>query len=89
MEHKENTPENRPDERSNRTTSPREERRPAGRNNIWNLILGIIFLGYGSYRLYYLSASPESETFSYILAVAFVIFGIYDLWKYYKGVQRV
>jgi hypothetical protein len=74
-----NSPEDRPRE------SRAGQRRPTGRKNIWNLILGIIFLGYGSYRLYVLSASPDAETLSYILAVAFVIFGLYDLWKYYKG----
>ncbi len=55
------------------------------RKNIWNLILGLIFLAYGSYRLYVLSNSIEENTFSLILAVAFIIFGLYDLWKYNKG----
>lgn len=97
MENRENTPaenrpqeqESRPIENGTRESEPREDRaqqsRPTGRKNIWNLILGIIFLGYGSYRLYVLSVSAEAETLSYILAIAFVIFGLYDLWKYYKG----
>lgn len=69
-------------------SNPQRERNRGnlpGRRNIWNLVLGIIFLVYGSYRLYVLSNSIESSTLSYILAVAFVLFGLYDLWKYYKG----
>ncbi|MCP9201137.1 hypothetical protein MKO06_14560 [Gramella sp. GC03-9] len=51
--------------------------------NKWNLILGILFIGYGSYRLYQNSQSPDTETFSYVLAIGFVLFGIYDLYKYF------
>ncbi|HSI69343.1 MAG TPA: hypothetical protein VK941_03860, partial [Gillisia sp.] len=86
MENRENTPqEDRPLENEPLETTPQESRtresrvresKPTGRKNIWNLILGIIFLGYGSYRLYVLSVSAEGgETLSYVLAIAFVIFG--------------
>ena len=54
--------------------------------NIWNLVLGIIFLGYGSYRVYTLSNDFESNILGFILAIAFIGFGVYDLWKYYKGI---
>jgi len=56
------------------------------KKNIWNLVLGIIFLGYGSFRLYQKTQLQESDTFGIILAVGFIIFGIYDLYKYFKGV---
>lgn len=61
-----------------------EEQSP--KRNIWNLVLGIVFLGYGSFRLYQKMGTADSDTFGIILAVAFILFGIYDLWKYYKGV---
>lgn len=56
------------------------------RRNIWNLVLGLIFLFYGSYRIYTLTNDYEANTFSLILAIGFVVFGLYDLWKYYKGI---
>lgn len=61
-----------------------EEQKP--QRNIWNLVLGIVFLGYGSFRLYQKLQSQESDTFGIVLAVGFIIFGIYDLYKYFKGV---
>ncbi|TRO65374.1 hypothetical protein [Christiangramia sabulilitoris] len=60
------------------------EERPT--RNKWNLILGILFLAYGSYRLYQKLQIPDDDNFGMILAVGFIFFGIYDLWKYYKGV---
>jgi len=58
---------------------------PVKRNN-WHLILGILFLGYGSYRTYVHLESDDTDTFGLILAIGFIFFGIYDLYKYYKGV---
>jgi len=55
-----------------------------GKRNKWNLILGILFLVYGSYRLYIHLTAAEIDNFGLILAVGFIIFGIYDLYKYYK-----
>lgn len=56
------------------------------KKNIWNLVLGLLFVGYGSYRLYVLSENNfEDETLGLILAIGFVAFGLYDLWKYNKG----
>ena len=56
------------------------------KRNIWNLVLGLVFLGYGCYKLYTLSNSLESDTLGLILGIGFIAFGIYDLWKYYKGI---
>ncbi|MFD1095318.1 hypothetical protein [Salegentibacter chungangensis] len=58
---------------------------PTGKRNIWNLVLGIAFLLYGSYRIYDYTVTIEKDTFRLILAIGFVLFGIYDLYKYYKG----
>lgn len=54
------------------------------RRNIWNLVLGIAFLGYGSFRLYQHSTAAETDTFGLILSIGFIAFGIYDLYKYWK-----
>ncbi|CAN5387974.1 hypothetical protein BH23BAC2_BH23BAC2_21800 [soil metagenome] len=62
-----------------------EKNNPPSRKNIWNLILGILFVGYGSYRLYSLSNDIEGNVLGFILAIAFIAFGFYDLWKYNKG----
>ena len=56
------------------------------KRNIWNLVLGIIFIGYGSFRLYQKSMVEDPDNFGIILAVGFIIFGIYDLYKYFKGI---
>ena len=56
------------------------------KRNIWNLILGIAFVGYGSFRTYQKLNEPEIDTFSLVLAIAFIILGIYDLYKYFRGV---
>lgn len=61
-----------------------EEHQP--KRNIWNLVLGIAFLGYGSFRLYQKLQLTESDNFGMILAIGFIIFGLYDLYKYFKGV---
>ncbi len=53
--------------------------------NIWNLVLGIIFVGYGSYRVYTLSSNINENILGFILGIAFIAFGLYDLWKYNKG----
>ncbi|TBW28399.1 hypothetical protein [Gramella sp. KN1008] len=67
----------------NNEQSELEEQAP--KRNIWNLVLGIIFLGYGSFRLYQKMSISESDTFGIVLAIAFIIFGIYDLYKYFTG----
>ncbi|WP_026839162.1 hypothetical protein [Gillisia sp. JM1] len=55
--------------------------------NIWHLVLGILFFIYGCYKLYTLTATTNQEenTFGYVIAIGFIAFGIYDLYKYYKG----
>lgn len=56
------------------------------RKNIWNLVLGLLFFFYGCYRLYVLSENDFQENLlGLFLAIAFVAFGLYDLWKYKKG----
>lgn len=59
---------------------------PAPRKNIWNLVLGIAFIGYGTYRVYTLSSDIESNVLGFVLGIGFIAFGIYDLWKYNKGI---
>jgi len=59
---------------------------PQPKRNIWNLVLGIVFLAYGSFRLYQKTQLQEPDNFGMVIAVGFIIFGIYDLYKYYKGV---
>ena len=60
------------------------EERP--QRNKWNLILGIVFICYGSFRLYQKLTAIETDNFGTAIAAGFILFGIYDLYKYYKGV---
>lgn len=71
-------------ENNNTSHQETDETLPQKRN-IWYLVLGILFVGYGSYRLYTLSSDIENNIFGFILAIAFIAFGFYDLWKYNKG----
>lgn len=57
-----------------------------GKRNKWHLILGILFLVYGIYRLYTHLTATETDNFGTILAVGFIGFGIYDLFKYFRKV---
>ncbi|MGA8854846.1 MAG: hypothetical protein WB492_11780 [Christiangramia sp.] len=68
---------------SNNEIGSGEEKRE---RNIWNLVLGIVFLLYGSFRLYQKTQTADDDSFGMILAVGFIIFGIYDLYKYFKGI---
>ncbi len=72
-------------ENNNTPSRDRIEETPPQKRNIWYLVLGILFVGYGSYRLYTLSSDIENNVFGFILAIAFIAFGFYDLWKYNKG----
>ncbi len=71
----------------NNTPTPHNETNdtPPQKKNIWYLVLGILFVGYGSFRLYTLSSDIENNVFGFVLAIAFIAFGFYDLWKYNKG----
>ena len=55
------------------------------KNNIWNLILGLLFIGYGAFRIYqHFNGSLTSTTFRLIIAIAFIGSGGYSLYKYFK-----
>ncbi|QED37558.1 hypothetical protein FK178_07380 [Antarcticibacterium arcticum] len=68
------------------TSSENFDNAPPPRKNIWNLVLGIAFIGYGSYRVYTLSNDIESNVLGFVLGIGFIAFGLYDLWKYNKGI---
>ncbi len=76
-----------PRDEEEETTSPEHyDTQPTPRKNIWNLVLGIAFIGYGSYRVYTLSNDIEANVLGFVLGIGFIGFGIYDLWKYNKGI---
>lgn len=60
------------------------DKRKSSKRNILNLIIGIAFLSYGSYRLYYYYSGEELSNFRLIIAIGFVILGAFDLYKYFK-----
>lgn len=53
--------------------------------NIFNLVIGLAFVGYGSYRLFTYFNGTEYTTFRLVIAVGFVILGLYDLYKFYAS----
>jgi len=55
--------------------------------SIWNLVAGIAFLGFGSYRIYnhFYGESIGQDNFRLILAFAFVGFGLYRLYGYFNA----
>ncbi|APU69201.1 MAG: hypothetical protein VX712_01515 [Bacteroidota bacterium] len=62
------------------------ENQPVKNKNIWNLVLGILFLGYGAFRLWQKTQMEETDTFGVLLSLVLIGIGIYDLYKYFKGV---
>jgi len=62
-----------------------EQQNPPKRRNLFNLVIGLAFVGYGSYRLFTYFNGAEYSTFRLVIAVGFVILGIYDLYKYYAA----
>lgn len=63
------------------------ENKPQKKKNIFNLIIGVAFIGYGSYRLFTYFNGAEYSTFRLVIAVGFIILGVYDLYKFYSSVQ--
>ncbi|MGB2683679.1 hypothetical protein [Olleya sp.] len=49
-----------------------------------NLILGIVFIAYGVFRIYqYLNGNLTPNTIRFIIAIAFIGSGGYSLYKYF------
>lgn len=57
----------------------------ASPRNYFNLMLGIAFLGYGGYRLFTFLTGAEYTTFRIIIALGFIILGIFDLYKFFNN----
>lgn len=55
-----------------------------GGRNYFNLVIGIAFTVYGTYRLSTFYRGAEYNTFRIIIAVGFVVLGIWDLYKFFK-----
>ena len=61
----------------------------APRRNYFNLFLGIAFLGYGGYRLYTFFTGAEYTTFRIIVAIGFIVLGVFDLYKFFNRKPQV
>lgn len=57
------------------------------RRNYFNLIIGIIFFAYGSYRLITYFQGAELSNFRVVIAVGFVVIGAYDLFRFFKSLS--
>lgn len=55
--------------------------------NYLNLILGVAFVGYGSYRLISYFQGAELSNFRIVIAVGFVLLGAYDLFKFFSSLK--
>lgn len=64
------------------------EEKKERKKNIFNLILGIAFLGYGSYQLFTYFNGAEYSTFRLLIFFGFVILGALDLYKYFKPIKK-
>ena len=53
------------------------------RNN-WHLVFGILFLCYGSFRLYQNTTAIETDNFGIALSIGFILFGFNYFYKYYS-----
>lgn len=54
------------------------------RKNYLNLLIGVVFFGYGGYRLFTFFNGADYSTFRLIIAVGFVLLGGWDLYKFFR-----
>ncbi len=55
--------------------------------NYLNLFLGLVFIGYGGYRLFSFFNGASYSTFRVIVAIAFVLLGGWDLYRFFKTAE--
>jgi hypothetical protein len=62
-----------------------EKNSPKNNKNIFNLLLGFLFIGVGGYRLYshYFTETVYSN-FRLVLSILLIGFGINSFYKYFK-----
>lgn len=60
-----------------------EQDSPRKRNYL-NLVVGLAFFGYGSYRLFTIFTGGDYSNFRLIIAIGFVVLGALDLYKFFK-----
>ena len=71
--------------KKNRFTVPMNDRNPPGKRNYFNLIIGLAFFGYGSYRIFTYFNGAEYSNFRLIIAIGFITLGVVDLFKFFKS----
>ncbi len=54
------------------------------KRNILNLILGIAFFSYGSYRLYTFYEGAPYSNFRLIVAIGILLIGIFDIYNFFR-----
>lgn len=52
--------------------------------NILNLIIGLAFFGYGSFRLYSYLTGEEYSNLRIVIFIGFLVLGIIDIYKYFR-----
>ncbi|PAM92628.1 hypothetical protein B4N84_22200 [Flavobacterium sp. IR1] len=60
------------------------DRNPPKKRNYLNLIIGLAFFGYGSYRIFTYYNGAEYSNFRLIIAIGFITLGAVDLYKFFK-----
>lgn len=63
-----------------------EDSTPAKR--YFNLLIGIAFLIYGSYRLFTFFTGAAYNTFRIIVAIIFVMLGAWDIYRFFKNSSK-
>lgn len=58
------------------------------KRNIFNLFIGLAFLGYGCYRIFTYLTGSEHTTFRMIIALGFIALGALDLYKYFGSSKK-
>ena len=61
-----------------------EENHSPRRKNYLNLIIGLAFLVYGSYRIFSFYTGTEYTNFRLIIAIGFIVLGAADLYRFFK-----
>ncbi len=59
-------------------------------SNYWNLVFGILFLGYGTYKtITKLQIQTDNQdNFGIIIALGFIAVGVFEIYKFFKTLKN-
>ena len=66
-----------------------EHHNPTPKRKTWDLLIGIALVLFGSFRLYSRLQTEEDWSFRAIFTLAFILYGAYLIFRYFKNSSRI